>query len=364
MRSLARRLLYLSAILWAVALLSPFVSPAWAEVNGNCEATFKGVDIRDRSSTSAGDAIDVDDNEVVQVIFTSPAGFASHDIDLEVAGVSRNVSSQTDDGDTQWSETVNVKDYAWVGAGLYKVKGSATLSDGSTCSGAALINVTRNPLTTVVGGVAAGTMAVGLGGVAASGGMSATQGIRTGRKIEEWVVDEVEKIGSEPKPPERSGPISEEAAWIHTIDLFLGPFLPGWKLPPCLVLALPALLLTGAAMAMPEGEPPATPPGLRLRRASWLPRITIAGLFGGLLAGVGITVLLQQYGVTPLTQSLAITGAVAGLVVGIVVPSLVHVWSVIHVNGKVDSAERRLKEALAAASSTGSSGTPPEEPQS
>ena len=118
-------------------------------------------------------------------------------------------------------------------------------------------------------------------------------------------------------------------------------------------------------MAVPEGEPSSKPPGLRLRRASWLPRITIAGLFGGLLGGIGIAVLLQQYGVTPLTQSLAITGAVAGLIVGIVIPSLVHVWSVMHVNGKINSAEERLKQALAAAASSAESGgTPPAEPQS
>ena len=101
MRRLARRLLYLSAILWTVTLLSPFVSPAWAEINGNCEATIKGVDVRYRSSTNAGDAIDVDDNEVVAVAMTSPAGFASHKIDLEIAGQRTTVSSKTDDGDTQ-----------------------------------------------------------------------------------------------------------------------------------------------------------------------------------------------------------------------------------------------------------------------
>ncbi len=356
MRNLARRLLYLSAVLWAFTLLSTFATPAWAEIEGNCEATMKGADIRNLSSTSAGDAIDVDDNEVVLVTFTSAAGFASHDIDLEIAGVRRNVSSQTDGGDTQWSETVNVKDYAWVGAGLYKVRGSATLSNGATCSGAALINVTRNPLTTVAGGAAAATMAVGLGGVAASGTSSAIQGRRTGRRIEEWVVDEIDKVGSSPKPREMSGQMSEGAAWIHTMDVFVGPFLPGWRIPPCIVLALPALLLTGAAMAMPEGEPKGPADGWRLRRASWLPRITIAGLFGGLLGGIGIVVLLQQYGVTPLTQSLAITGAVVGLVLGIVIPSLAHLWSVMHVNGKIDGAERQLKQAVAAAA-------PPVEPQ-
>ena len=360
MRRLARAFLYLSAILWTVTLLSPFVSPAWAEINGNCEATFRGVDVRGRSSTSAGDAIDVDENEIVSVVMTSPAGFASHKIDLEIAGIRRTVSSKTDDGDTQWSGGVNVKDYAWAGAGLYKVIGSATLSDGSSCSGAALVNVTRNPLTTVAGVAAAATTAVGAVAVAASGAGSAFQGIRASHSIEEKIMDEVERAGKTPEERHR-----EIHAWLDTIDVFFGPFLRpfGWSPHFCFVLVLPALLLTGAAMAMPGGQPPA-PSGVRLRRVPWRPRITGAGLLGGLLGGAGIVVLLQQYAVTPLTRSLAIEGLVIGLVVGLVVPSLVRVWSVMHVNGAIAKAERRLNEAVAKAGPPPGGGqAPPAEPQ-
>jgi hypothetical protein len=346
-----------------VALLSPLVTTAWAEVDGNCEATIKGVDVRNRSSTSAGDAIDVDENEVVAVAMTSPVGFASHKIDLEIAGVRRTVSSKTDEGDTQWSGTVNVKDYAWAGAGLYKVIGSATLEDGSTCSGAALINVTRNPLTTVVGGTAAAATAVGVVGVGMSAAASSLQGIRAGRKVEEWITDEVEKVGTGPRKPEPPEPPMTEAqrdfwAWMDVYDLFFGPFLRpvGLWPPPCFALALPALLLTGAAMAVPGGQPSA-PSGVRLRRVPWRPRITIVGLLGGLLAGAGVVVLLQQYAVTPLTRSLAIEGLVIGLVVGLILPSVVRVWSVVHVNGTIATAERRLNEALAEAA------PPPAEPQ-
>jgi len=342
MRRLARAFLYLSAILWTVTLLSPFVSPAWAEINGNCEATFRGVDVRGRSSTSAGDAIDVDENEVVPVAMTSSAGFASHKIDLEIAGVRRTISNKTDDGDTQWSGNVNVKDYAWAGAGLYKVIGSATLSDGSTCSGAALINVTRNPLTTVAGVAAVGTTAVGAVAVAASSTATAVQSASTGRKIEKWITDEIERVGQR----------EEDERFARDLEGFINEVAMGF----CWFWALPALLLTGAAMAMPGGAPPA-PSGVRLRRAPWRPRITAAGLLGGLLGGAGIVVLLQQYAVTPLTRSLAIEGLVIGLVVGLVLPSLVRVWSVIHVNGAIARAERRLNEALAQA------GPPPAEPQ-
>jgi hypothetical protein len=193
-----------------------------------------------------------------------------------------------------------------------------------------------------------------------SAAASSLQGIRAGRKAEEWITDEVEKVGKEPKGPEAAPqPMSEGEAWMHTFDLFFGPFLRpvGFGPPPCLMLALPALLLTGAAMAVPGGQPPA-PSGLRLRRVPWRPRITVAGLLGGLLGGAGIVVLLQQYAVTPLTRSLAIEGLVIGLVVGLVLPSLVRVWSVMHVNGAIARGERRLNEALARRTST-----PPAEPQ-
>jgi hypothetical protein len=347
MRRLARAFLYLSAILWTVTLLSPFVSPAWAEINGNCEATFRGVDVRGRSSTSAGDAIDVDENEVVPVAMTSSAGFASHKIDLEIAGVRRTISNKTDDGDTQWSGNVNVKDYAWAGAGLYKVIGSATLSDGSSCSGAALINVTRNPLTTVAGVAAVGTTAVGAVAVAASSTGAAVQSASAGRKIEEWVTDEIQRVGQREEDERLARDVED------FINEVAGPFLWLWG---CWTLALPALILTGAAMTVPGGAPSA-PSGVRLRRVPWRPRITGAGLLGGLLGGAGIVVLLQQYAVTPLTRSLAIEGLVIGVVVGLVLPSLVRVWGVMRVNGAIARAERRLNEALAKA------GPPPTEPQ-
>jgi hypothetical protein len=369
MRRLGRAFLYLSAILWTVTLLSPFVSPAWAEIDGNCEASIKGVDVRDRSSTSAADAIDVDEDEVVSVGMTSPTGFASHKIDLEIAGVRRTVSSKTDEGDTSWSGSVNVKDYAWAGAGLYTVIGSATLSDGSSCSGAALINVTRNPLTTVAGAAAAATTAVGLVGVGTSAAASSLEGMRSGRRVEEWITDEIESVGradqqraAERDREERRRREAEEDEeyWDERTYQIYSAAIISW----CAALALPALILTSVAMVGGGGSPRPPGPRRRLRRVSWRPRITGAGLLGGLLGGAGIVVLLQQYAVTPLTRSLAIEGLVIGVVVGLVLPSLVRVWSVVHINGAIAKAERRLNEALAKAGPPPESGqAPPAEPR-
>jgi hypothetical protein len=333
MKPLARRLLFLSASLWVLSVMFPLVSPAWADIDGNCGAAFKGVDIKGRGTSSAGDAIDVDNNEVVGVNMTSPAGFASHKVDLEIGGVTRNISEKTDGGDTQWSDIVNVKDYAWMGVGLYTVTGSATLSDGSTCSGSALINVSGFPLTTVAGGAAAAATVVGLAAVAATSVVSVREGASASGKIEDWVGNQLEKQAKQDTPPEPEWTIIDELMWHVS-----GPF------GPCLIMAIPGLILTGAAMAMPQSQPPAG--GRRLRRARWLPRITAAGVLGGLLGGLGIVVLLQQFAVMPLTRALLIEGLVAGLIVGIALPSLVKLWSVMHVNAAIARAEQRLRAAV------------------
>jgi hypothetical protein len=350
MKPLARRLLFLSASLWVLSVMFPLVSPAWADIDGNCGAAFKGVDIKGRGTSSASDAIDVDGDEVVGVNMTSPAGFTSHKVELEIAGVSRTISNKTDGGDTQWSDIVNVKDYAWAGAGLYMVTGSATLTDGSTCSGSALINVTRFPLTTVAGGAAAAAAVVGLLAVAATSVVSARDGAKASAKVEDWVTNEIEKVAKQDKPPEPEWTIIDEITWHLS-----GPF------GPCLIMAIPGLILTGAAMAMPQGGQPAG--GRRLRRARWLPRVTVAGVLGGLLAGLGSAVLLQQFAVAPLTRELLIECLIGGVIIGIALPSLGKLWSVLRVNAGVRRAEQRLRAALAAKSGPPQSPPPPAESQ-
>ena len=361
---IAHRLLLISAVLWTAALLSLTSQVAHAEISGDCEATFKGVDVRDRDSGDAGDAIDVDENEVAPVVFTSPAGFQEHRIRLEYAGFKATVSDEQDDGDTSFSDTVNVDDFDFWGAGLYKVVGEATLSDGSICSGAVLVNVTKNPLTTVAGVAAVGAAVVGGVGVIASSAAPVVQSGRSRKKVDDWIVDELEKAG---RGRERSGEdmprdalseqMKEMKAWADVWDLFFGPFFG-----PCWFMVLPALLLTGAAMAVPGGQ--AQPGPFRLRRVPWRPRLSFVGLAGGLLFGLGVVVLLQQFGVAPMTRSLAIEGLVGGVVVGFVLPNLMHTLGLLSVNSSIMGAERRLRVAMGLTPEEGGAAAPPtsEEP--
>jgi hypothetical protein len=84
----------------------------------------------------------------------------------------------------------------------------------------------------------------------------------------------------------------------------------------CAWFVLPALLLTGAAMAIGGGPPPTPKQGVRLPRAAWRPRISAVGLVGG-------------------------------LALGLIIPSLMRVFAVRRVNKTIARAERRLNEALA-----------------
>ena len=155
-------------------LLLGLAAPAAAEVSGSCDALIKGVSAKDRSSTDTSQAIDVEADEVVPYSVASSLGVTRHRFLMEYAGIQIEVDSGTSKGDTDFSSgEAAVKDYAWLGAGLYKVIGEATLKDGSTCSGAVLVNVKGNPLTTLTGIVGVISVIIGLIGLVLSSGTGA-----------------------------------------------------------------------------------------------------------------------------------------------------------------------------------------------
>jgi len=322
-------------LLWAVTValilttLPALALLASADVNGNCSATINGVDVGGLSSSNAGDAIEVKEHTAVPVTMQSAEGITHLRVQLEFAGFRWTVRDEPTSG-TSWQNSVPVDKYAKYGVGLYKVVGQS-MGPAGTCSGSALVQVAGNPLTTVAGAAAAGITALGAVGVGVAGAVSALGGQAGVRMAEEVATGKTE----------------------GTPDLFTSKKVVGSSpefekfVKSCSATVLPALLLTGAAMAAGAGPPPAPKQGVRLPRAGWRPRISAVGLVGGLLAGAGVVVLLQQYALVYPTRAVAIEGLVGGLALGLIIPSLLRVFAVRRVNRAIARAEQRLNEAPA-----------------
>jgi len=327
MRGICRLVLAITAAL-TLSTLPALALLASADVNGNCSATINGVDVKGLSSSNAGDAIEVKEHTAVPVTMQSAAGITRLRVQIEFAGIPWTVRDEPTSG-TSWENSVPVDKYAKYGVGLYKVIGR---NDGptGTCSGSALVRVVGNPLTTVAGAAAAGITDLGGLGLAAAGVASALEGQAEEEESRRRLRERFQEMMEHDRRIEvREGREREERRKL------------------CFLLVLPALLLTGAAMAAGAGPPPGTKPAARLRRAGWRPRLSVAGIIGGLLAGAGTVVLLQQYAVVYPTRAVAIEGLAGGLALGLVMPSLLRVFAVWRANRTIASAERHLNSALA-----------------
>jgi hypothetical protein len=252
------------------AIAGPMAARAGAEVSGGCTASLKGQDVAPLSSSNPSQAIDVTAKEQLVAASTSSAPITGYKVQLELGGFRWTVAKGAASGNS-WQRAVSVEDYASHGAGLYKVIGSST--GPGACSGAVLVNLKgKSPLTTTAGIV--GAAMTGLGGL----GLVASA------------------IRSVPK---------------------------GTRRPLALVglLFLPVMMvgMGGSAEAPPraalDGE----------GRAGWRPRLSVLSVLSGVLAGVGVVILLQQYAVAYPTRGLALTGILGGAVLGLLatnVPSL------------------------------------------
>ena len=100
--------------------------------------------------------------------------------------------------------------------------------------------------------------------------------------------------------------------------------------------------MPGAAGGPPT--PPSIPPWVRvpIPRLRQQLRISIVGVVGGVLAGIGIVVLLQQYGKVYPTAGITIAGLVSGLIVGVLVPTLVRTLAVSRANRRIATIEAWL----------------------
>jgi hypothetical protein len=336
-------LLWAATVALTLTTLPVLALLASADVNGDCSATINGVDVKGLSSSDVGDAIEVKEHTAVPVTMQSAEGITHLRVQLEFAGFRWTVRDEPTSG-TSWQNSVPVDKYAKYGVGLYKVIGQSE-GPGGTCSGSALVRVLGNPLTTVAGAAAAGITALGAVGLAAAGAASALGGQAEARTTEQRVTDEMEHMAQAEDDVKRSREMWEQ--YMENRRRQEEEDRPWWAGGACSLAVLPALLLTGTAMAAGGGSPPTPKRGVRLRRAGWRPRISAVGLVGGLLAGAGIVVLLQQYALIYPTRAVAIEGLVGGLALGLIIPSLLRVFAVLRVNQAIARAERRLNEAIA-----------------
>jgi hypothetical protein len=97
-------------------------------------------------------------------------------------------------------------------------------------------------------------------------------------------------------------------------------------------------------MAMAGGGQPIAPTPTKRRRMAWRPRLSVLGILGGLVAGAGVVVLLQQFSILFPTLTVAIIGLAGGLAAGVLIPSLGALVRTRRVNRKLARLEARLRE--------------------
>src|SRR5262249_6214295 len=76
----------------------------------------------------------------------------------------------------------------------------------------------------------------------------------------------------------------------------------------------------------------------RGRTLRWRPQVRVGGIVSGLLFGLGVSVLAQQYGASVFDTASLLRGAVGGVVSGIVIPSIAAAFAVAHYNRKLSRA--------------------------
>ncbi|HLX31415.1 MAG TPA: hypothetical protein VKR79_01475 [Gaiellaceae bacterium] len=296
-----------------VALLVP--EPAAAIVNSGCTAALNGTDLTDLPA-DPGNAVVVGKDEVVPMTMTSTNGktFDRLEIQLVFGGFGWDVYNAPAGGGT-WSQNVDVHSFARGGVGLYEIKGIGHYSDGTTCSGRAFIKVSGDPFGTVAGITAAAASGAGVlsvlgAGIAAGGengpGGGGSGGGGGGTPYTEETAERDAAREEARKQDERAYPETVyEAQWGRCFLLAIA--------------ALPLFLLLGAGSMLMAVVPV---------RARWTPRISVVGVIGGLLTGLGAGTLLQEYAIVYPSRTWALIYILGGIAFGLAVPSLARVRAV------------------------------------
>jgi hypothetical protein len=311
------------------------VPAALAEVEGSCTITMNGVDANTLSTP--GDALEVGENDTIAIEATSETGkFTGHTVYLEYGGIKWKVDEAVDDGKS-WTGSVDVADYAKYGVGLYKVSGEST---GVECSGWAFINVSGNPLGTAAGAAAAGATAIG-GALVVGSAMRASR--RPRKKVQEIMFskapEDADSIAGDPTiEPGSTGKALRELAQLDGAKIGAAGEAVGMcrAMVPVAMVQTMAFMVSGAGAAGAPGAAQRKKPGLL---------ISVTGLIGAVLAGLGTLVLAQQYGVLYPTATVAIVWLVAWVVVDIIWTTMARRSGVRKAYAMIEAEEARLGAA-------------------
>jgi hypothetical protein len=317
-----RKLLASTGLLGMLAVTGlMFAVPAHAEVTANCYGTVNSTDFRGISLASP---LRVRENQSLAIRAGSRVPARFYVVRMYYFGIRYAIRGGTTD-QSQWSGNFNASQVFTRGAGNYIVEGFLTNNQtDAVCVAWLYIRVNANPLEGPVGQAAGGITLTGFVGMIAT----AVTGGKVPPGFDSTTTPEDEEKIKQHQEDEKKDPYEDERKQQD------------WKEKTgdsmCVFLALPALLLTAGAMSTGGGAVAAAPP----RRVRWRPRLSVVGLGSGILFSVGSGVLLQQYGVIWPTIGMGITFLVAGLALGVLVPSLARLRAVGKMNRRLESLNR------------------------
>ena len=331
----------------ALYLLAGTSVDARAEVTNNglaCTATIQGFNVDSLDSEDTSKAVEVAKSSSVTVSMSSQQTMTSYTVDLAFGFRGWQVADG-DSSQNSWSNVVKVNDYARFGIGLYRVVATSEGPSG-TCTMAALVRVTGNPVPdTVAGDVGAALSALGVGGLAGGIGRALGGGSEGGDGGGDSGGGDSGGGGSPPTNEEvPTGLLPPDDDWCF----------PGFVMPMLLTLTFMIMGGGGGGVPASSGAGVATSP--RLPRARW--RLHIAGIpiISGILGALGVLVLFQQYGIMFPTLRVVIEALVAGVVVAIGLPSLVRIIPVRRWNRRMARREQLMANVARRAAQAG---TPP-----
>lgn len=315
-------LLAFVSLVGIVVLLS--TAPARAQsINGGCSASVNG---HDPTTMTKTDPLVVHKGESVAVKGTVPASVAATPADqitslthIKVSIVEGLVEPTSEDHagtGPEWGSSVDVDNYLKWGVGLYKVEGSSSGQPGGwSCSGDGYVKLDDgSPLSKPVGQAAAAVAVLGAGGALLAAGRSREHAdldvapAPTAKEVtQDFVADGERVLGIEDKPappPPPPRPTQADLNFMFLADL-------GWSFGCGLVVLIAAMIISVAVGAGPLAIVPLTAAvaaevAPRPRGRVWVRGRPVLAFFSGLVAGIGLAVVLQQFAYWPLTIATAI----------------------------------------------------------